>query len=57
MWHKGDKGGSRQIYLGGYRKNAGGDGGILGHRGRSGDAGSGNMLYIYLGDIANSLLT
>lgn len=41
MWHKGNKGRSRPIYLEGEWKNAGGAGGILGHSGR------GNMLYLF----------
>lgn len=46
-WHKGDKGRSSQVYLGGYWENAGGEGGILGHSGGSGDAGSGDVSYIF----------
>lgn len=47
MWHKGNKGRSRPIYLEGSWKNAGGDGDILGHGGSRGDAGRGNMLYLF----------
>lgn len=55
MWQKSDKGESRQIYLGSYWKNPGGDGGMLDHKGSSGDAESVTSC-IYLGGIANNLL-
>lgn len=56
MWHKGDKGGSRQIYLGGYGKMQ--EEMVVSWATEVAVEMLGVVTcYIYLGDIANSLLT